>query len=88
MSQFINTAFIYYIISLINNKTNDDLMSAAGLIYQISSLITTSGAIQILSNAFNVPAVIRRLTIWWYYKDSGKYIDEYQIHLNKKFEYI
>ena len=68
--QFINTAFIYYVISLINNKTNDDLMSASGLIYQVSSLITTSGVIQIFMNLVNHPAILRRVMLWWTYKNS------------------
>ena len=71
ISQFINTAFIYYFISLINNRTNDDLLSASGLVYQVSSLITVSGIIQIFNNVVNVGDIIRRLTIWWYYRNSG-----------------
>ena len=47
-------------------------MSATGLVYQISSLITTSGMIQIFVNAFNIPAVTRKLLLWCYYKDLEK----------------
>lgn len=63
-------------------------MSASGLVYQISSLITTSGVIQIFTNAFNIPAILRRLTLWWMKRDKGQDFQEYQIHLNQKFEYI
>ena len=88
ISQFINTAFIYYFISLINNRTNDDLLSASGLVYQVSSLITVSGIIQIFNNVLNVGDIIRRLTIWWYYRNSGETVNEYQLHLNKAYEYV
>ena len=84
-SQFVNTAFIYYFVSLINNKTNDDLLSASGLVYQVSSLITTSGVINIISNLLNTDAILRKLKLWWYYKGKPDKQNEFQVNLNKKF---
>ena len=86
-SQFVNTAFIYYFVALLNNRTNDDLLSAAGLVYQVSSLITTSGVINIISNLLNTDAILRKLTLWWYYKGKGDKINEFQVHLNQKFQH-
>ena len=64
ISQFVNTALIYYIISRI---VKEDFLSTTGLVVEVSSLIVVSGVIQIGTNAANIPALLRRIKLWWYY---------------------
>ncbi len=47
ITQFLNNAIIYFIVSLLNNKP---YTAPAGLIYQINSIILLSGVIQIWIN--------------------------------------
>ena len=66
LSQFFNTAIIYYIISKIVPKP---MLSSAALVISVTSLIVVSGFIQILTNAVHIPAILRRLKLWYYYSD-------------------
>ena len=53
IAQFLNTAIIYYIISLIDIVLSKDIKSSIddnGLVVNITSLIVISGAIQIVTN--------------------------------------
>jgi len=68
ISQFINTAFIYFLITKIKSRP---LMSPAGLVLQVSSLIVVSGVIQIVMNFVNIPYLTRTGMLWWYYKYWG-----------------
>jgi hypothetical protein len=87
VSQFVNTALIYYIISVFADKDNDDLLSASGLVYQITSLITTSGIIQIFSNLAYPSAIMNDFFLWWNHtRHEGEEIQLYQVHLNKAYE--
>lgn len=66
ISQFFNTAMIYYIISKILPKP---MLSSAGLVVTITSLITVSGFIQIATNAIQIPAILRWFNLWRKYGD-------------------
>lgn len=91
VTQFINTVLIYYFISLIvNQETNWAMLSQEGLIFQISSLVVTSGFIQIVTNLVNVPAMIRWAKIKWHFRDLGKddTVSMFQVNLNRMFEYV
>jgi len=64
ITQFVNYAFIYYLITLLFKRP---IMSSAGLIMQVSSLLVVSGAFKIVKNAVNVPNILRRANLYWKY---------------------
>lgn len=66
------------------------MLSSAGLVVVVSSLIVVSGFIQIATNLVNVPAILRRLQLWWYYsdKEENAEINQFQLRLNKQFEFV
>ena len=45
------------------------MLSSAGLVVTITSLITVSGFIQIATNAIQIPAILRRFNLWRKYGD-------------------
>ena len=71
VTQFVNTALIYWFISLYHNSHIDSMMGENGLVNQVCSLIVTSGAIQLAVNYFNVNDIKRRLLKWYYYKKNN-----------------
>jgi hypothetical protein len=89
ITQFVNYAFIYYLISIINWRP---FMSSAGLIVQVSFLLVVSGVISIAKNAINLPNIIRFVTLYYKYGYTNyedkrdKEIPTFQIKLNKDFE--
>ena len=82
VSQFANTALIYYIISRI---MQEHFLSSAGLVIQVTSLIAVSGVIQIVMNFINLGAIMRRIWLWWYYGglDKNSTVNKFQVNLNK-----
>lgn len=64
ISQFINTALIFYIIQVYNHRP---YLSSAGLVIQVSSLIIVSGLMSIFTNAVNIPFWMRRIKLWYKY---------------------
>lgn len=90
ITQFLNTALIYFILSVIRQENKTGLMSQEGLVFQVSSLIVTSGVIQIIMNIIDIPAVIRILYIKWFYrgKSDDDEINEFQVHLNRTYELV
>ena len=58
--------------------------------FQISSLVVTSGIIQIFFNLVNIPAIIRWAKLQWYFRGLKKdsEVKMFQINLNRMFEYI
>ncbi len=89
ISQFINNALVYYIVTVISNRP---YMTSAGLIVQVSFLIVFSGFINIAMNAVNIPYWMRKFNLWWKYryltfKDKKNVsVPTFQIKLNKDFE--
>lgn len=90
ITQFLNTAIIYFILSLIRQENKTGLMSQEGLVFQVSSLIVTSGVIQIIMNMIDIPAWIRIIYIKWFYrgKADDDEINEFQVHLNRTYELV
>ena len=89
-TQFVNTVVIYYFVSLIiHNETKSKLLSQEGLVFQISSLVVTSGIIQIFVNFVYPADIIRRLKIMWYFygKNDKDKLNMFQIRINKIYEY-
>lgn len=91
ISQFINTAFIFYLIQVYNRRP---YLSSAGLVIQVSTLIIVSGCISIFTNAINMPFLMRKFRLWYKYghikyskSNRNKEIPTYQIKLNKDYEY-
>ena len=64
ISQFINTAFIFYLIQVYNHRP---YLSSAGLVIQVSTLIIVSGCISIFTNAINIPFWLRKIRLWYKY---------------------
>jgi hypothetical protein len=58
ITQFFNTAVIYYIISLVMPSP---LLSDKGIVLQVTSLIVISGFIQIITNIIYVPDIIKKV---------------------------
>ena len=85
ISQFLNTALIYYIISVLNSETNDELLSGSGLVYQISTLITTSGIIQILVNLVYPSHIMKVVRNYLQYPRDEEEVPEYQLHFNRHY---
>jgi hypothetical protein len=89
ITQFINSALVYYLITVISYRP---YMTSAGLIVQASSLILTSGFINIGMNILNIPFLMRKVKLWWkyrYYGFKGKQnleVPTFQVKLNKDFE--
>ncbi len=89
VSQFINTAFIFYLIQVFNHRP---YLSSAGLVVQVSFMIVVSGFVSILSNAINFAYWFRVIKLWYNYgittnKIQGfKEIPTYQVKLNKDYE--
>ena len=91
VAQFINTVLIYYFIALIVIKEDINLMlTQNGLVMEISSLVITSGMIQILVNAVNVNATLRNLKLKWKLGifDEKDEIALHQVKVNKMYEYV
>jgi membrane associated rhomboid family serine protease len=84
ITQFINTALIYFILSKIIPKP---VLSTAGIVLQVSSLIVVSGFIQILTNAAHIGALMRSVLLWWKYSnvEEDQPIRKFQVRLNKEF---
>jgi hypothetical protein len=60
-----NSALVYYLVTVFSNRP---YMTSAGLIVQVSSLILVSGFINILTNALNIPYLLRKAKLWWKYR--------------------
>jgi len=91
ISQFINTAFIFYLIQVYNKRP---YLSSAGLVIQVSTLIIVHGCISIFSNALDFPYWFRKFMLWYKYgylrysrSNKNKEVPTYQIRLNKDYEY-
>lgn len=89
IAQFINTAFIFYLIQLFNQRP---YLSSAGLVVQVSTMLVVSGFISILTDAVNFPYIIRWAKLWYKYgyttynSASQNSVPTYQVKLNKDFE--
>ena len=62
-TQFLNTAMILLVISIIDQENNSELLGSNGLVYKISYLLVMSGVIQIVTNLLNFPVLIRFINI-------------------------
>ena len=88
ITQFTNSALVYYLITVISSRP---FMTSAGLIVQVSSLILVSGFINIITNAVNIPYLMRKVKLWWKYRyirfESKKNLEvpTFQVKLNKDF---
>jgi hypothetical protein len=61
-----NTAVIYYIISLGDN--HDLPLSDNGLVMNVTSLVAVSGVIQIVLNALQPGTILRNIMNWYNYR--------------------
>jgi hypothetical protein len=88
ISQFINNALVYYIVTLISKRP---YMSPTGLILQVSSLIVVSGFINIIINFVNFNYLWRKVSLWRRYrylnlKDKAETtIPTFQVKLNRDY---
>ena len=78
---------MYYIVSIFKSTNPKSWLTPSGLIPQISTYFVTSGIIAIILNLANFPIIMRKFNLWRWYKDTPDSILEYQVNLNKKFEY-
>ena len=88
IAQFLNTAIIYYILSLIIDfllANNYELYFDDGLVVNISSLIVISGAIQIGTNFFQFGEILGCICNCWKYQKE-KNVNLFQIELNKELQ--
>jgi len=59
-SQFINTAFIYYVFAIISQITHPDKaapLNENGLVMKVTSLVAVSGAVSIGLNAVQIGSI-------------------------------
>lgn len=89
ISQFINTAFIFYLIQVYHHRP---YMSSAGLVVQVSSLIVVYGFMSIFNNAVYFPFWLRKLNLWYKYRyimfsKAEQEVPNFQIRLNKDYEF-
>lgn len=82
VSQFLNTAIIYYISS---TMTHLPYLSKEGLIVQASSLFITSAIIQVVINAVNPSALMVAVFKWLKYRNKSQ-INMFQKDLNQEVE--
>jgi hypothetical protein len=83
LSQFLNTALIYYIISVVATITLPDKSSPLndnGLVMKVTSLIAVSGCIQILLNAVQIGTIFSCLLNKLEFK--GETVNMFQVELN------
>ena len=66
ISQFINTAVLYYVMSRI---LNDSFTSKVGLVLQVTSLFLISGGFNIFLNLLNLKAMWRSLKLFCKYRN-------------------
>ncbi len=66
LAQFMNTAVIYYIISLSDQR--DLPLSDNGLVMSVTSLVAVSGVIQIVLNALQPGTIFASLMNWYRYR--------------------
>lgn len=82
IAQFINTAFIYYVIFTI--QSDIDPMSQEGIVAQVINLVTLSSLIKLGLNAFQLGDCYRQFKNKNYGKTATT--DLFQVQLNKKLE--
>lgn len=82
ISQFLNTAIIYYVSCLI---IGSPYMSEDGLVVQVSSFFITSAIIQIVFNLVNPFAVWVSIKKWFKYRNETT-APIFQCDLNREFE--
>ena len=88
IAQFLNTAIIYYIISLIDIVLSKDIKSSFddnGLVVNITSLIVISGAIQIVTNFVQFGEIYKNIRNHCKYSKE-KPVNLFQIELNKELQ--
>jgi hypothetical protein len=68
LAQFVNTAVIYYVISLGDQR--DLPLSDNGLVMNVTSLVAVSGAIQIVLNLLQPGTIFSNLMNWWKYSEE------------------
>lgn len=84
ISQFINTAFIYYMIGVVADLThsqNASVLSENGIVIKVSSLVAVSGGIQIVLNAVQVGNLYNDLLHKLNIKEET--VNMFQIELNQ-----
>lgn len=85
ISQFMNTAFIYYIIAVVSDITHPEKsspLSENGLVTKVTSLVAVSGAIQIFLNAAQLGSLFSCLLTRL--KLKGETVNMFQVELNQK----
>ena len=88
VTQFINTAIIYYILAwTTTDPTNPDasILGTEGLVVKVMSLVAVSGVIQIGMNAAQIGSLITWAMNYFKYKPGETY-NLFQVHLNKALE--
>lgn len=86
--QFINNALIYFIVFEIKGGHFNVLKERIGLVDQISWLLVISASLQIFFNILNIGDIYRKIMICLYYRGVDKEVPEFQINLNKAYEYV
>lgn len=82
MVQFLNTAIIYYIISIFDGVA---ALDQNGLLMKVTSLIAVSGFINIANNAIQLGTLFSCLMNKFKYNDKDT-INMFQIQLNKEMQ--
>lgn len=82
MVQFLNTAIIYYIISIFDGIA---ALDQNGLLMKVTSLIAVSGFINIANNAIQLGTLFSCLMNKFKYNDKDT-INMFQIQLNKEMQ--
>lgn len=79
--QFLNSAALYYFISLARSST---LTGYYGLVAKISNLFVVAAIIQPILYLIYWPDVFRRLKLWWNYRrnEDTDFVKKFQIKLN------
>jgi hypothetical protein len=86
-SQFINTAFIYYVFAVIVEITHPEKshpLNENGLVMKVTSLVAISGAVSIGLNAVQIGSLFN--CVLNKFKLKGERINMFQVELNKNLQ--
>ena len=89
IAQFVNTAIIYYIVSVVEKLTlpadQTSPLDENGLVASITSLIAVSGVIQIVLNIIQPGVLIGNLINWYKYRGKQT-VNKFQIEFNNEMQ--
>lgn len=85
ISQFINTAIIYFLImKLYPDNEGAKYLSSSGIVVRVTSLVIASGVIEMILNLMQVQNLFKSLKLCCLYRNEE--VNLFQIQLNKKLE--